>query len=249
MPAPRRKSSDSPAVRRMPSYLDWLLRMRGLGKRTVSTTELADGMKLGWTVVRKDVALVGVAGRTRVGYDVDRLVDAMRAFLGWKEPHAAALVGAGALGTAILGCDELAQGGLRVDAVFDSDPAKIGTNVRGHAVLPLSDLPDAFRRSKPEIGVLCVPPSAAQDVADLLVRHGVRYLWNFSGVALEVPEDVFVRRGSFAAGLAAISARILEDRAARVLPRARQNARKRKAARPTSKPSAPRTGDTRHGHK
>jgi redox-sensing transcriptional repressor len=61
----------------MPSYLDWLLRMRGLGRRTVSTTELADGMKLGWTVVRKDVALVGVAGRPRVGYDVDRLVDGL----------------------------------------------------------------------------------------------------------------------------------------------------------------------------
>ena len=226
MPSRRPKIPDSPAVRRMPSYLDWLLRMRGLGRRTVSTTELADGMKLGWTVVRKDVALVGVAGRPRVGYDVDRLVEAIRAFLGWKEPRSAALVGAGALGTAILGCDELAQGGLRVDAVFDSDPAKAGTTVRGHAVLPLSEMPAALRRARPEIGVVCVPPSAAQDIADLLVRHGVRYLWNFSGVALEVPEGVFVRRGSFAAGLAAISAKLLEDRAARPAPprRRRRNA-------------------------
>ena len=227
MPSLSRKASDSPAVRRMPSYLDWLLRMRGLGKRTVSTTELADGMKLGWTIVRKDVALVGVAGRPRVGYDVDRLVEAMRAFLGWKEPRSAALVGAGALGTAILGCDELAQGGLRVDAVFDSDPAKAGTEVRGHAVLPLAEMPAALGRVRPEIGVICVPASAAQDVAERLVRHGVRYLWNFSGVSLEVPEDVFVRRGSFAAGLAAISAKILEDRAARI----RSTARRRKAAR------------------
>ena len=193
MPSRRPKIPDSPAVRRMPSYLDWLLRMRGLGRRTVSTTELADGMKLGWTVVRKDVALVGVAGRPRVGYDVDRLVEAIRAFLGWKEPRSAALVGAGALGTAILGCDELAQGGLRVDAVFDSDPAKAGTTVRGHAVLPLSEMPAALRRARPEIGVVCVPPSAAQDIADLLVRHGVRYLWNFSGVALEVPEELLTR--------------------------------------------------------
>ena len=227
MPSRRPKIPDSPAVRRMPSYLDWLLRMRGLGRRTVSTTELADGMKLGWTVVRKDVALVGVAGRPRVGYDVDRLVEAMRTFLGWREPRTAALVGAGALGTTILGCDELAHGGLRVDAVFDSDPAKAGTTVRGHAVLPLSEMPAALRRARPEIGVLCVPPSAAQDIADLLVRHGVRYLWNFSGVALEVPEGVFVRRGSFAAGLAAISAKILEDRSARPAPpRRRRNAKR-----------------------
>lgn len=222
MPVRRRNASDSPSVRRMPSYLDWLLRMRGLGRRTVSTTELADGMKLGWTVVRKDVALVGVAGRPRVGYDVDRLVEAMRAFLGWKEPRSAALVGAGALGTAILGCDELARGGLRVDAVFDSDPAKAGTEVRGHAVLPVSEMPAVLGRVRPEIGVLCVPPSAAQECADRFVRHGVRYLWNFTGVALEVPEDVYVRHGSFAAELAAISAKILEDRAARVRGPARR---------------------------
>lgn len=222
MPVRRRNASDSPSVRRMPFYLDWLLRMRGLGRRTVSTTELADGMKLGWTVVRKDVALVGVAGRPRVGYDVDRLVEAMRAFLGWKEPRSAALVGAGALGTAILGCDELARGGLRVDAVFDSDPAKAGTEVRGHAVLPVSEMLAVLGRVRPEIGVLCVPPSAAQECADRFVRHGVRYLWNFTGVALEVPEDVYVRHGSFAAGLAAISAKILEDRAARVRGPARR---------------------------
>lgn len=222
MPVRRRNASDSPSVRRMPSYLDWLLRMRGLGRRTVSTTELADGMKLGWTVVRKDVALVGVAGRPRVGYDVDRLVEAMRAFLGWKEPRSAALVGAGALGTAILGCDELARGGLRVDAVFDSDPAKAWTEVRGHAVLPVSEMPAVLGRVRPEIGVLCVPPSAAQECADRFVRHGVRYLWNFTGVALEVPEDVYVRHGSFAAELAAISAKILEDRAARVRGPARR---------------------------
>ena len=215
MPSRPNKVLNSPAIRRMPLYLHWLLGMRGLGKKTVSTTELADCMKLGWIVVRKDIALTGVSGRPRVGYDVDRLVSAIRAFLGWKEARRAALVGAGALGSAILGYGEFANCGLDVALVFDSDPEKAGRRIRGRTVRPISELPEAFRREPPEIAILCVPATAAQETADLLVRNGVRYLWNFADVALEVPRDVIVQRESIAAGLAMLSVKIRNDRSGR----------------------------------
>ena len=209
----RRKVLNSPAIRRMPSYLHWLLRMRRIGKRTVSTTELADYMKVGWIVVRKDIALTGISGRPRVGYDIDRLIDAIRGFLGWREDHSAALVGAGALGSAILGYDEFAQYGLRIESVFDTDTAKIGATIHDHPVLALDRLPEVFRRGRPEIGILCVPASAAQAVADLLVRNGVRYLWNFANVTLDVPDSVVVQREVIAGGFAMLSVKILADRA------------------------------------
>ncbi len=207
------KVLNSPAIRRMPSYLHWLLRIRQIGKRTVSTTELADYMKIGWIVVRKDIALTGISGRPRVGYDIDRLIDAIRAFLGWGTPHSATLIGAGALGSAILGYDEFAQYGLRIESVFDTDSIKIGRTIHDHPVLSLSKLPEVFRQHRPEIGILCVPGPVAQSVADLLVRHGVRYLWNFANVTLTVPEHVIVQREVIAGGFAMLSAKILNDRA------------------------------------
>lgn len=232
MPSRPRTDPDSPAVRRLPSYLDWLLRMRGLGRKTVSTTELADCVKTGWTAVRKDIALTGVSGRPRVGYDVDRLVDAIREFLGWQQTRSAVLLGAGALGSALLGYDGFERYGLRIDAAFDADPAKAGTTVRGRAVLPLSDLPGALRRRPPDLALLCVPASAAQEAADLLVRHGVRRLWNFSDVELEVPEGVVVRRETVAGGLAALSVGIRNARAVR-----------RRPARKRPRPFRPRPSD------
>lgn len=192
----------------MPSYLHWLLRMRELGRRTVSTTELADGLGIGWMAVRKDIALTGVTGRPRVGYDVDRLVAAIRAFLGWKEGHRAALFGAGALGTALLGYDGLVRYGLDIESVFDSDPAKAGREVRGRIVRPLSDLPAAFRPDPPEIAILCVPAAAAQSVADLAVRHGVRCLWNFSDATLDAPAGTIVQNESVAGGFATLSVKL-----------------------------------------
>lgn len=215
MSPPRHKVLNSPAVRRMPSYLHWLLRMKVLGKRTVSTTELADCMKLGWIVVRKDIALTGLAGRPRVGYDVDRLVAAIRAFLGWETPHAAALFGAGALGEAVLGFAESGTSGIRIDSVFDADPDRVGKTVRGRTVRPVSDVGAVFRRDPPEIAVLCVPAEAAQDLADLVVRHGVRAIWNFAATALEVPEDAVVHREDLAGGFATLSAKMREARSGR----------------------------------
>lgn len=215
MPARPDKVLNSPAVRRLPSYLHWLLRMQSIGKRTVSTTELADCMKLGWIVVRKDIALTGLAGRPRVGYDVDRLVAAIRAFLGWERTRPAALFGAGALGEAVLGFAESGTSGIRIDAVFDEDPDRVGRTVRGRTVLPLSDLPAAFRREPPEIAVLCVPAETAQDLADRVVRLGVRAIWNFAATALEVPEGVVVQREDLAGGFATLSAKLLDSRPAR----------------------------------
>ena len=199
----------------MPSYLHWLLRMRSVGRRTVSTTELSENMKLGWIVVRKDIALTGVSGRPRVGYDIDRLIAAIRAFLGWKEPRTAALFGAGPLGTAVLEGNELDACMLHIESVFDADPARAGTKVCGHPVLPLSRLPDAFRERKPEIAILCVPAGEAQSVAELAVRHGVRCVWNFASVALDLPAGVVVQNDTISAGYAMLSVKLRNARAGR----------------------------------
>ena len=216
MPSRRRgPPPNSPAVRRMPVYLHWLLRMRELGKRTVSTTELADGLGIDWMAVRKDIALTGVCGRPRVGYNVDRLVAAIRAFLDWRETRAAALFGTGPLGTAVLECGELDACRLRIDAVFDPDPAKAGTEILGHAVLPLSRLPAAFRERRPEIAILCVPAGTAQSVAELAVRHGVRCVWNFASVALDLPAGVVVQNDTISAGYAMLSVKLRNARAGR----------------------------------
>ena len=196
----------------MPSYLHWLLRMRSVGRRTVSTTELADCLGVDWMAVRKDIALTGVCGRPRVGYNVDRLVGAIRDFLGWKETRSAALFGTGPLGAAVLSCGELDACRLRIDAVFDPDPAKAGTEILGHAVLPLSRLPAAFRERRPEIAILCIPAGSAQSVAELAVRHGVRCVWNFASVALDLPAGVVVQNDTLSAGYAMLSVKLRDAR-------------------------------------
>ena len=201
-----------PAIRRMPTYLHKLLKMQASGKVSVSSTELAEYMNIELIVVRKDISLTGISGLRRVGYDVNELIRYIKNYLGWEETIPAALIGAGSLGTALLGYNDFEHYGFRIDHLFDTDPEKIGKTVYGRTVHHINDMPECFAGNQPEIGVICVSNTAAQDVADRLVANGVKYIWNFANVSLQVPPDVVVQREVIAGGLAMLAVRRKQDR-------------------------------------
>ena len=200
-----------PAIRRMPTYLHKLLKMQSEGKVRVSSTELAEYMKIELIVVRKDISLTGISGQRRVGYDVNELIRYIKSYLGWENMIPAVLVGAGSLGTALLGYDDFEHYGFCIEQVFDSSPEKIGQDIYGRTVRDIADMKECFARRMPEIAVICVSNSAAQPVADKLVELGVKYIWNFANVSLKVPEDVVVQREVIAGGLAMLSVRRKQD--------------------------------------
>ena len=208
----REKILNIPAIRRMPIYLHKLLKMQAEGKVSVSSTELAEYMNIELIVVRKDISLTGISGQRRVGYDVNELIRYIKAYLGWEETIPAALVGAGSLGTALLGYDDFEHYGFSIEWVFDSAPAKIGGDVYGRKVLDVRKMAEYFADRHPEIAVICVSNAAAQQVADQLVASGIRYIWNFANVSLNVPPGVVVQREVIAGGLAMLAVRRKMDK-------------------------------------
>ncbi len=204
-----KKILNSPAIRRMPAYLHKLLQMRGENRVSISTTELAEYINIDLSVVRKDIMLMGIPGQRRVGYDVNELIASIKNYLGWKESIPAVLIGAGSLGTALLGYDDFSCYGFRIDSVFDADPKKTGTVVRGKEIFHISDFEQRIRAGEqPKIAVLCVSADAAQEVADIVIRAGIRYIWNFANVSLRVPAGVTVQREIIAGGLAMLTAKM-----------------------------------------
>ena len=204
----RMKLHRTPTMRRMPTYLHRLLQLQAEGCPYVSCTELAAYMNIDLIVARKDIAMTGLAGHRRYGYRVCDLIDAIRKYIGWDKLIPATLIGAGALGSALLGYEDFAMYGLRIETVFDSNPAKFDTEVHGFKVLDIATLPERLKENPPKIGILCVSNSGAQESADKLVNVGVKYIWNFANVCLDVPDDVVVQREVIAGGLAVLAAKI-----------------------------------------
>jgi len=204
--APRPVSE--PTLKRLPLYHRFLKEWGAAGHATVSCTDIGQDLELDPTQVRKDLESVGVAGRPRVGYVLASVTAELERFLGWSNVHDAFLVGAGSMGSALLGYRKFEQCGLKIVTAFDQDPLKIGAKIHGKHVLPLAKLPNLAQRMHILIGILTVPAEPAQAVADLMVAGGIRAIWNFAPIRLHTPPHVLVHNEDLYCSLAALSQKL-----------------------------------------
>ena len=204
------KTAPLPSVRRLPTYLRFLMTLKAAGREVVSCTHIGDELGVGSIQVRKDLAVTGIVGKPKVGYSVTQLICAIEDFLGWNNTSDTVLVGAGSLGAALLGYGGFKEFGLNLVAGFDVDPAKIGTQIHGREIFALERLHDLVPRMHVLIGVLTVPASVAQDTANYMILSGLRAIWNYTPVKLDVPESVIVEDVKLSASLAVLSSRLAE---------------------------------------
>jgi len=144
--------------------------------------------------VRRDIMSLGFTGTPSRGYDVGGLIDSIAAFLDSATVQAAALVGVGNLGRAILAFFCGRRPNLMIAAAFDIDPQKTNRTVHGVRCYRIESLREQIAARDIKIAVITVPAAAAQQVADRLVAAGVRGILNFAPVPLHVPADVFVEQ-------------------------------------------------------
>src|ERR1700690_1798591 len=161
---------------RLSRYLQVLTQAKKMGKETISSQELSDYTHVNSTQIRRDLSGFGKFGKRGVGYNVEALVSQIRKILRTAGQHNIALIGAGHLGKAIASSEIFADHGFRVVAIFDSDPAKVGTQVGQHVVRHNDDLRAGVEDKDIVVGVLAVPTFAAQGLADALVEAGVKII-------------------------------------------------------------------------
>ncbi len=198
-------------LQRLPYYLQYLKNAYRRGEKTVSASAMASELKLGDVSVRKDLALVSsVSGKPKTGYAVEELLHDVELCLGYNNTMDAVLVGVGSLGRALLGNSEFRRFGLNIVAAFDIDEAVVGGVYHGKKVLPMEELTPLCERMHIHIGIVAVPAEFAQEAADHLVACGVRAIWNFALVKLNVPPEVLVQDENLAASLAILSRHLRE---------------------------------------
>jgi redox-sensing transcriptional repressor len=197
-----------PTVRRLPTYLNIAKNLLENGEMHVSAPALARILKIDPTQVTKDLSYTTATGKTRVGYQLDELIVSIEDFLGYNRNNEAFLVGAGHLGNALIQYQGFRDSGMRIVAAFDTDKKKIGHEIAGVPVFDLEKFRDLAGRLHITIGIITTPPSAAQNIADLMVGWGIKAIWNFAPVSLIVPEHIIVQDTHIYANLAVILNRL-----------------------------------------
>lgn len=181
-------------VGRLPVYLRALVEMAEQGTTTISSETLAEAAGVNSAKVRKDLSHLGSYGTRGVGYDVAYLIHQVRRELGLTQHWPVLIVGIGNLGHALANYRGFSERGFQVVALVDSDRRKVGEIVGGLAVRHLDELDGIVRENEVAIGVVATPAGAAQEVADRMVKAGVRSILNFAPAVISVPAAVSVRK-------------------------------------------------------
>ena len=178
-----RKDTDKvpePTLRRLPWYLSNVKLMKEKGEHFVSSTQISKEINIDSSQIAKDLSYVNISGRTRVGYDVDELINVLENFLGFTNMHKAFLFGAGSLGQALLGDSGLTHFGLEIVAAFDVNPDLIGKEINHIPIFHIHSFEEKMKEYDVNIGVLTVPINIAQKVTDEMVAGGIKAVWNLS---------------------------------------------------------------------
>lgn len=192
-----KKISDA-VVRRLPLYLRVLDEVSRDEDRTLmSSQELGERAGVSPALVRKDLAWFGEFGKQGVGYEIAYLRDELRRILNLKERVRVVLVGVGSLGQALTRYHRARlqrdpSFGIEIAGLFDNDPGKVGLEVDGVPIYPVSELEERVRATGVKMAIITVPADQAQGVADALVRAGIKGILNFAPTKLSVPDGVMV---------------------------------------------------------
>lgn len=179
-----------PTLRRLPWYLAYVEILKARGAEFVSSTQISRAINVDASQIAKDLSFLSLKGKTRIGYEVDALVDTLSHFLGFRTSHNAFVFGAGSLGTALMLDLGLSKYGLDIVAGFDIEPSKVGTCVGDVPIYHIDQVAEVMERTPATIGILTVPADCAQETADIAIGEGIKGIWNFTPYRVKVAEGI-----------------------------------------------------------
>ena len=180
-------------VQRLSRYRRLLYRYRYMTEPYIYSHDLARLLNLNPVQVRRDLMLIGSAGNHRKGYNVNELNDLIAETIDSKEPQNVAIVGTGRLGQAILNYLSDQEMNLKVVAVFDIDPQKIGKEFFGVKCHDISKVSEEVVDKNIAIGIIAVPSEFATSIADILLSAGVEGILNFTNIHLDLPKSIYLK--------------------------------------------------------
>lgn len=186
------KGISQAVISRLPRYFRYLGELKDKGVERISSQDLSELMKVTASQIRQDFNNFGGFGQQGYGYNVDYLYREIAKILGLNETHNFIIIGSGNLGRALGNYLNFERRGFHLKGMFDQSPEVIGTVVRGVTVMPMEELESFVKENDIDIAILTLPKTSAVGVADRLAGIGIKAIWNFAHVDLNLPKEIQV---------------------------------------------------------
>ncbi len=206
------KEISQAVIGRLPRYFRYLGELKDQGVERISSQDLSELMKVTASQIRQDFNNFGGFGQQGYGYNVEYLYREIGRILGLDRQHNFIIIGAGNLGRALGNYLNFERRGFIFRGMFDQNPELIGMEVRGVRIMAMEEMEDFIRENDIDIAVLTIPKTSAVSVAERLVKTGIRAIWNFAHVDLNVPEGIEVENVHLSDSLMKLSYNIRRER-------------------------------------
>ena len=186
------KEISQAVISRLPRYFRYLGELRDQGVERISSQELSRLMHVTASQIRQDFNNFGGFGQQGYGYNVEYLCREIGKTLGLDRKHHLIIIGAGNLGQALANYMNFERRGFLFKGIFDINSSLHGKMVHGMPVRPMEEMQAFVRKNHIDIAVLTIPKEGAPDTAEKLAEAGIRAIWNFAHVDLDVPDRIQV---------------------------------------------------------
>ena len=180
-------------IGRLPIYLRALQRLAEQGIFNTSSQELGEMIGISAAQIRKDISQFGEFGKQGTGYSIPFLIERLQGILKINRVWDVIIVGMGDMGHALARYNGFMNRGFHVTMLFENDPKKVGAKVNDLEIFSTDVMAEKVKQNKIKVAMLTVPASAAQEVADQLVKAGIKAILNYAPIHLSVPKDVHVQ--------------------------------------------------------
>lgn len=206
------KEISQAVIGRLPRYHRYLSELKDSGIERISSKDLSELMNVTASQIRQDLNNFGGFGQQGYGYNVDYLYEEIGHILGLDQVHKLIIIGVGHLGQALANYMNFERRGFHIMGLFDNDSSIVGKNIRGIEVLSMEELEGFVKAENIDIAVLTIPKTAAVNVAQRLVKAGIKGIWNFAHVDLDVPSDIKVENVHLSDSLMKLSYNLVDDK-------------------------------------
>lgn len=219
----RKDKVSTTVIRRLPKYHRYLEELHEKGVERISSNELSQLIGFTASQIRQDLNNFGGFGQQGYGYNVKDLQNELSKILGLNRVYNAVVIGAGNLGQALSNYKGFEDVGFKILALADVDKEVVGTEIHDKKVIDFDDLKSFIKEQDVHIGIITVPKEQAQKVADTLVESGVKGIWNFAPVDIEVPNHVIIENVRLNDSLFVLSYFIKEEELRQEMERRQKN--------------------------
>ncbi len=194
----------APTIRRLPLYLSFLKSAKNNKVEFITAPEIARELLIDSTQITKDISVLNITGKTKVGYETKTLINVIENFLGYHIKRKAFLIGVGNLGKSLMKFSDFYGEGLKIIKGFDVDTEKIGKEINSIKIYNVNTIKEHFMKTPIDIAIITAPPGQAQKIANLLIECNIRAIWNFSTMPISAPNNIIIENTCIDSSLAMI---------------------------------------------